>query len=153
MENVQVEIQCVRCRESHRLSYPNPQEILEDQLLRPVDTSRAAFWCKFCGCVFPCERQYVRRTDVQMLDQNQNHLDGIGYRIAFRCGQENCEAPVIVHTVRDVETSNGELRFQAVSRKVAASCQLNHTPTLINANTELLIVQVGGFEIANVHSL
>lgn len=150
MENVQVVIQCMRCLESYLLSYPNTQEILENQLQKAWASSRAAFWCQGCGFVFSYNAHDVRFTAVQMRDQNQIRLDAIGYRIACRCGQENCEAPVIVDTVRDAETSNVELRVRAVSMKVAASCQLSHAPTLINANTELLIFQVGGFEVANV---
>jgi hypothetical protein len=150
MENVQAVIQCVRCLESYLLSYPDTQEILENQSLKPTAPSRVAFWCQVCGFVFPYKAQYVRQTDVQMLDQNQIRRDTFGFRISFPCGQEDCEALVIVHTVRDAETSNVELRVRAVSMNVAASCQLSHAPTLINANTEVLIFQVGGFEVANV---
>src|SRR5882724_9209622 len=108
MENVQVVIQCVRCRESYRLSYPNPQEILENQSLKPTATSRAAFWCQGCGFVFSYNAQDVRFTAVQMRSQNQIPRDTLSYRISFRCGQENCEAPVILHTVTDAETSHVE---------------------------------------------
>jgi len=153
MEKVQVVIQCVRCRESYVLPYPNPQEILGNQRLKRPATSRASFWCQVCGSVFPYKIEYLRQIGFPMLDQNQIRRDTFAYRMSFRCGQENCYAPAIVHTVRDAETSNVELRVRAVSMKVAASCQLGHSPTLIDADTKFLAIQVSGFEIANVYSL
>ena len=150
MESVLVVMRCVHCLGVHRLAYPNPEEIFKKQLLKPVAACRADFCCKHCWLVFPYKAEDACFERVQMLDQNQIRADAIGYRITFRCGHENCKASVIVHTTRDAETSNRELKFRADSRKVAAACQLNHTPTLIDSNTELLISEVGGFEIAHV---
>jgi hypothetical protein len=114
------------CREVFRLQHSNLEEKSADLPPSSRDIEHVAFWCWICGLVFDYTAQDCRWEESRMPDQGQHRVGKAAFRRVFQCGLENCEAPVVVHTITDDDPSVDELQVRALRMSGKATCQRGH---------------------------
>src|ERR1700722_2300566 len=90
---------CSNCYGHIVLPNRNLQGRLPDQVYWPIGESSLAVVCHYCGCLCIYNGPNYRWESVQIPAPGQRAT--MFWRVEFRCDAENCQLPIVVHTLAE----------------------------------------------------